>query len=81
MKKRSTREIEKLQAENRVELDKALRRVREIDVIIQKLYEDNISGRINDERFEKLSATYEAEQEKLQETIKLLQKEISVVRG
>lgn len=80
VKKRSSREIEKLQAENRAELDKALRRVREIDVIIQKLYEDNISGRINDERFEKLSATYEAEQENLQETIKLLQKEISVVR-
>lgn len=80
VKKRSTREIEKLQAENRAELDKAMRRIREIDVIIQKLYEDNISGKINDERFEKLSSTYESEQEKLQETIKQLQKEISAVR-
>lgn len=80
VKKRSTREIEKLQTENRAELDKSVRRMREIDVIIQKLYEDNISGKINDERFEKLSATYESEQEKLQETIKQLQKEISAVR-
>lgn len=80
VKKRSTRDIKKLQAENRAELDKSVRRIREIDVIIQKLYEDNISGKINDERFEKLSSTYESEQEKQQETIKQLQKEISAVR-
>ena len=38
-------------AEKRRELDRAKRRVSEIDGIIQKLYEDNAVGRISDERF------------------------------
>ena len=32
---------------------------------MQRLYEDNISGKISDERFAKLSETYEAEQKQL----------------
>lgn len=43
-KKRSLRETEKLRAENKASLDKAVRRIAEIDGIIQKLYEDNVSG-------------------------------------
>lgn len=39
-KKRSLRETEKLRAENKASLDKAVRRIAEIDGIIQKLYED-----------------------------------------
>ena len=35
----------------RRELDKAKLRVREIDRIIRKLYEDNATGKISDERF------------------------------
>ena len=37
-----------------------------MDGIIQRLYEDNISGKISDERFAKLSASYEAEQRTLE---------------
>ena len=48
-KKRSLRETEKLRAENKESLDKAVRRIAEIDGIIQKLYEDNVSGKISDE--------------------------------
>ena len=80
VKKRSTRELERLQAKNNADLDKALRRVAEIDSIIQRLYEDNVSGKISDERFEKMAATYEAEQKRLQQTIDVLRKEISVAR-
>ena len=41
-------------------------RSKEIDNIIQKLYEDNLLGKISDERFVKLSQSYEEEQKQLQ---------------
>ena len=44
---------------------KQTRRIDELDTIIQRLYEDNISGKLSDARFQKLSATYEQEQETL----------------
>lgn len=52
-------------AEKRRELNKAIRRIREIDSIIQKLYEDNAIGRITDERFAVMSLSLEAEQNSL----------------
>ena len=57
---------EKLFAEKRRELDKAQKRIREIDSIIQKLYEDNLDGKISDERFARMTATYEQEQKELE---------------
>lgn len=42
---------------------------KEIDSIIQKLYEDNLLGKISDERFMKLSQSYEEEQKQLQTSI------------
>ena len=42
---------------------------KEIDSIIQKLYEDNLLGKISDERFVKLSQSYEEEQKQLQTSI------------
>lgn len=41
----------------------------EIDRLFKRLYEDNISGKINDSRFEKLSVDYENEQAELPERI------------
>lgn len=46
---------------------------------IQKLYEDNVSGKISDERFAKMTATYETEQNGLQQTAQRLKNEISAV--
>ena len=39
----------------------------ELERLFKRLYEDNISGKINDSRFEKLSANYENEQAELAE--------------
>ena len=39
------------------------------DAIIQRLYEDNIDGKISDERFAKLTASYEQEQAELETRI------------
>ena len=51
------------------QLQKDEQRSKEIDTIIQKLYEDNLLGKISDERFVKLSQSYEEEQHQLQTSI------------
>lgn len=58
------------------DLKAAQNRSNDIDVIIQKLYEDKVGGLISDERFAKLSAQYEQEQAVLSERINALQVEI-----
>ncbi|WP_174721299.1 recombinase family protein [Streptococcus periodonticum] len=52
-----------------LQLQKDEHRSKEIDNIIQKLYEDNLLGKISDERFVKLSQSYEEEQHQLQTSI------------
>lgn len=44
----------------------AQKRIAELDNIFKRLYEDNISGKLSDERFHKLSTDYEKEQQDLQ---------------
>ena len=46
----------------RMELDKNQKRCRELDALIQKLFEQNAAGVLSDERFVTLSDTYESEQ-------------------
>ena len=49
------------------QLEQQERRIAEIDVIIQRLYEDMVSGKLADERFAKMGAAYEQEQKELVE--------------
>lgn len=65
-------------AEKRRELDKAKLRVREIDGIIQKLYEDNATGKISDERFATMSVSLENEQSELKDRIPALENELEM---
>ena len=53
----------------RLQLQKDEHRFKEIDTIIQKLYEDNLLGKISDERLVKPSQSYEEEQHQLQASI------------
>ena len=64
-------------AAKRRQLMQAQRRMEELDRLFKQLYEDNISGKINDSRFEKLSADYENEQTELTEKMQLLEQEIA----
>ena len=64
-------------AAKRRQLTQAQRRMEEIDRLFKRLYEDNISGKINDSQFEKLSADYENEQTELTEKMQLLEQEIA----
>jgi len=56
----------------------AERRLAELDRLFIRIYEDNVSGRITDERFSLMSKTYEDEQTQLKVEIQSLQQEIEV---
>ena len=43
------------------QLEQAQERIAEVSRIIKRLYEDNVNGKISDERFMELSADYEQE--------------------
>ena len=58
------------------ELAAAQARDNELDGLFERIYEDNLSGKLSDERFAKMSQRYEAEQAELAEKIKLLHHEI-----
>ena len=45
-------------------------------MLFERLYEDNVSGKISDERFSRMSRRYEDEQKELTEKIKQLRSEI-----
>ena len=47
------------------ELNRINKRIEEIDNLIIKIYEDNVSGKISDERFDSFSKRYETEQQEL----------------
>ena len=40
-------------------------RIKDLDVLISRIYEDNILGKLSDERFTRMSENYEAEQKEL----------------
>ena len=54
----------------------AEKRIAELDTIFKRLYEDTISGKLSDERFQKLSTDYEKEQHQLQDVAIALRDEI-----
>lgn len=60
----------------RRQLTQAQRRIEELDRLFKRIYEDNISGKINDSRFQKLSGDYENEQAELTKKVQTLKQEI-----
>lgn len=55
---------------------KAEQRIAELDRIISRLYEDNVMGKLSDERFVKMSHDYELEQSNLKSMAEVLRKEL-----
>jgi len=62
---------------NKKELEQAKKRIIEIDNLFMHIYEDNISGKLTDERFRNLSFNYDREQKELKLKIEQLSKEIN----
>ena len=57
-------------------LDKAERRIAELDNLFKRIYEDNVNGKLSDERFIKLSHDYELEQANLKSMAEVLSKDL-----
>ena len=72
----SLRERDKELAQKKDSLAQSQKRIAELDVIIKRLYEDNISGKLSDERFIKLSRDYELEQTNLTNLVEHLRQEV-----
>ena len=77
LEQQSQAQFSKDNKRQRQQLQKDEHRFKEIDRIIQKLYEDNLFGKISDERFVKLSQSYEEEQHQLQASISNLTEKIA----
>ena len=61
--------LDKSLRDSKRELEQSQSRIAKLDDIIQRLYEDNISGKVSDERFAKMTANYEAEQHTLESRV------------
>jgi len=57
-------------------LSRAESRIAELDNLFKHLYEDNVTGKLSDERFIKMSRDYELEQENLKSMAEVLREEI-----
>ena len=72
----SNRALERENQSRTKALIKAQNRIKELDGIFKRLYEDSIAGKITSTRFDKLSSEYETEQQELNASIKTLKAEI-----
>lgn len=73
---KSAEESKKELSAKKRELEKSKRRISELNGIFKKLYEDRVSGKLSDERFEILSRDYEGEQATLSVRVQQLEQEI-----
>ena len=62
----------------RKQLDKAEKRILELDKLFVRIYEDNVAGKLSDERFAVMSSSYEEEQQSLKTDAETLRQEIEV---
>ena len=72
--KNKNKELERRILESKKELEQSMSRVSKIDLLIQRLYEDNVEGKISDEQFIKMTSAYENEQQTLNVRITELNK-------
>lgn len=73
---RSAKVAENDRVRKKRELDGLLARDKELDMLFERLYEDNVSGKIDDARFSKMSKRYEQEQGENAGRIKALRLEL-----
>lgn len=73
---RSAKVAENERVRKKRELDGLLARDRELDTLFERLYEDNVSGKIDDAQFAKMAKRYEQEQGENAGRIKALRLEV-----
>lgn len=74
---KSAKDKKKEIASRRKKLEANKLRISELDGIFKRIYEDNVSGKLSDERFAKLSADYESEQKQLVLDTEALENELN----
>jgi site-specific DNA recombinase len=75
--KKTRTDLDRSMRDGKRELEQSQARISKLDDIIQRLYEDNIEGKISDERFSKMTVNYEAEQHTLESRVAELKSAIS----
>lgn len=73
-KNQTARKSELQKLKSKVESGK--RRISELDVIISRIYEDNILGKLSDDRYSRMASMYENELRELIETISKSEQEL-----
>ena len=73
---RSAKVAENDRARKQRELNALLTRDKELDMLFERLYEDNVAGKIDDARFARMSKRYEQEQGEISAKIKALRLEL-----
>ena len=78
---RSAKVAENDRARKQRELNALLTRDKELDMLFERLYEDNVAGKIDDARFAKMSKRYEQEQGEIGAKVKTLRLELKKAEG
>ena len=78
---RSAKVAENDRARKQGELNALLTRDKELDMLFERLYEDNVAGKIDDARFARMSKRYEQEQGEISAKIKALRLELKKAEG
>ncbi|MCL1904283.1 MAG: recombinase family protein [Oscillospiraceae bacterium] len=79
--KNSNINVEKTIKTKTTELEKSQRRIAELDTLIERIYEDHVSGVFDKERFTKMLSKYEKEQSELTVLIETLRIEIDEAKS
>ncbi len=58
-------------------LSREQKRIKELNTLIKKIYEDNVNGKLSDKQFEMLLADYETEQSELELSVDALEKALN----
>lgn len=61
----------------KIKAEQSQKRIAELDKLIERIYTDNVMGKISDERFAIMSANFEAEQKELRESLVELEQAIT----
>ena len=78
---RSAKVAENDRARKQRELNTLLIRDKELDMLFERLYEDNVAGKIDDSRFARMSKRYEQEQGEIGAKVNTLRLELKKAEG
>ena len=62
----------KRQHELKLSMESSRKRIADLDKLFNRIYEDNVIGKLSDERYARMAAEYESEQKELLEKVKLI---------